>query len=80
MGQESDRRSWVGSGPPQLVVGRWRCGARPTTERDIADLSGSHDRIRGWVRFDLGSAGGVVAEVGRTPSGSSWAVGFDWYP
>jgi hypothetical protein len=47
---------------PGLEVGilglsfeRWRWGARVTTERHLTDWSRSHDRIRGWVRLDLGA-------------------------
>jgi hypothetical protein len=63
-----------------LATRRSRLGFRWTSEYDVSDWSRDHQRVRGWLRYDLGRTWGVTAGGDAGPLGDYITLSLDWYP
>jgi hypothetical protein len=63
-----------------LVTRRSRLGFRWTREYDVSDWSREHQRVRVWLRYDLGRSWGVTASGDAGPLGDYTSLSLNWYP
>jgi hypothetical protein len=63
-----------------LPAPNWRLGARWLREHDAFTWSRHHQRLSGWLRYDLHRDLGLRVSVTVDPEGTRQSLGFDWYP
>lgn len=63
-----------------LATDRMRSGFRWSREHSVSEWSRTHERLRLWARYDLGTRWGITLISESTPLGRSLKSRLDWYP
>ncbi len=59
---------------------RWRAGIRWIREHSLNDWANNQERLKAWIRLDLGQRLGILMIGEKDPMGDHVKFGLDWYP
>lgn len=63
-----------------LPMSQWRAGIRWAREHSALRWSHNHNRLQGWLRYDLNPASGIRTSISANGAEIRHSVSIDWYP